>query len=82
MIEYIKKLSMERGFKAIIPVSDRYSMDGTSTTFGCNMAGVCKGLRRELVAQKCPFRISYRKVFMIGVYMIEEIFPYHNHTLN
>ena len=79
LIEEMKNLSMTRGFKSIIPISDKNTgHGGIKTTFGCNMSGVTM---RKLTT-RCPFRMEYKKEHEHAYFVLKEMYPYHNHTLN
>ena len=59
LIHVFKSIAAKKGFKAIIPFTDRNNRLSTSTTFCCSLAG--ESIRKK--STNCPFKVTYVKNF-------------------
>ncbi|CDW80092.1 UNKNOWN [Stylonychia lemnae] len=78
LIHLFKTVAAKKGFKAIIPFTDRNNRMSTSTSFCCSLAG--QSARKK--STNCPFKVTYTKNFADQYYKLENnFFSQHNHTL-
>lgn len=78
LIHVFKSIAAKKGFKAIIPFTDRNNRMSTSTTFCCSLAG--QSIRKK--STNCPFKVTFSKNFNDQYYlMMPNFFQYHNHRL-
>jgi hypothetical protein len=78
LIHVFKSIAAKKGFKAIIPFTDRNNRMSTSTTFCCSLAG--QSIRKK--STNCPFKVTYVKNINDHYYnILPNFFQYHNHGL-
>eukprot|EP00347_Sterkiella_histriomuscorum_P005450 403356570 len=76
--KYLLTTTAKKGFKAIIPFTDRNNRMSTSTAFCCSLAG--QSARKK--STNCPFKVTYTKNFQDQYYRMEDNFQsQHNHGL-